>query len=137
MKSSHLLTERSPEMTSMTAADNTLYTFTISHYSEKVRWTLDHLKLPYHEICLTPVFHIGPTLKMGGRKQTTVPILVTAEASIQDSARILEWLHSHHGPLDIIPAEHQEEVIGAEARFNRIGRDVAPLHVRLELWQGR
>ncbi|MAM88674.1 glutathione S-transferase family protein [Allohahella sp. A8] len=109
----------------MTKADYTLYTFAMSHYSEKIRWSLDHMKLPYREVCMTPVFHIVPALRMGGRKQTTVPILVTPEASIQDSARILDWLETHHGPLDLIPAALRDEVMAVEARFNKIGRDVA------------
>ncbi|GAA3957387.1 glutathione S-transferase family protein [Allohahella marinimesophila] len=109
----------------MPEADYTLYTFAMSHYSEKIRWSLDHLTLPYREVCMTPLFHIVPALKMGGRKQTTVPILVTPEASIQDSARILGWLEEHHGPLDLIPPDIHDEVQAVEARFNKIGRDVA------------
>ena len=48
----------------------TLYTFAMSHYSEKIRWTLDACDIPYREVCLSPAFHMGPALRMGGRGQT-------------------------------------------------------------------
>ena len=59
----------------MTSAPLTLYTFAMSHFSEKIRWTLDACQLPYEERCLTPVFHMPTALHLGGRGQTTLPIV--------------------------------------------------------------
>lgn len=103
----------------------TLYTFAMSHYSEKIRWALDHSQIPYREVCMTPVFHIGPALLMGKRGQTTLPVLKTPGTAIQDSPRILSWLSKHCGPLAVLPPAHEAAVREVEKRFDAIGKDVA------------
>ncbi|KGM41671.1 hypothetical protein JY96_20765 [Aquabacterium sp. NJ1] len=103
----------------------TLYTFAMSHYSEKIRWTLDHSRLPYREVCMTPVFHMVPALRMGKRRQTTLPILQTPHRAIQDSPRILDWLAENLGPLDALPQNGMKQVREVEQRFDAIGKDVA------------
>jgi glutathione S-transferase len=103
----------------------TLYTFAMSHYSEKIRWTLDHCKLPYSEVCMTPAFHMGPALRMGRRGQTTLPILKTPSSFIQDSPRILDWLSENYGPLDLMPNLNGPAIRQVEKRFDAIGKDVA------------
>lgn len=108
-----------------THAPLTLYTFAMSHYSEKVRWTLDSSDIAYKEICLSPAFHIGPALRMGGRGQTTLPIVQGDGFSIQDSPRILTWLQSNRGPLAVMPLVLDTEVRKVEQRFDAIGKDVA------------
>jgi len=103
----------------------TLYTFAMSHYSEKVRWTLDHARLPYQEVRMAPVFHMGPALRMGKRGQTTLPVLKTPGGAIQDSSRILRWLEQQKPPLALIPQALSVEVHAVEQRFDAIGKDVA------------
>lgn len=103
----------------------TLYTFAMSHYSEKIRWTLDASDIAYREVCLSPAFHMGPALRMGGRGQTTLPILQGDGFSIQDSPRILTWLQSNRGPLAVMPLTLDTPVREVEQRFNAIGKDVA------------
>mgnify|MGYP003348220833 CR=1 FL=1 len=103
----------------------TLYTFAMSHYSEKVRWTLDVSDIPYREVCLSPAFHIGPALRMGGHGQTTLPILRSAQGSVQDSPRILSWLQAQCGPLAVMPHALDRQVRAVEQRFDAIGKDVA------------
>lgn len=102
-----------------------LYTFAMSHYSEKVRWTLDTSDIAYREVCLSPAFHIGPALRMGGRGQTTLPIIQGEGFSIQDSPRILSWLQSNRGPLAVMPLALDTRVRQVEQRFDAIGKDVA------------
>jgi glutathione S-transferase len=109
------------------APDLTLYTFAMSHYSEKIRWMLDHVGLPYRERCMTPAFHMLPALWMGKRGQTTLPILRTPDTAIQDSPRIIDWLSRHHGPLDVLPTVHAKAIREVEQRFDGIGKDVARL----------
>lgn len=103
----------------------TLYTFAMSHYSEKIRWLLDHARIPYREQCLTPVFHMLPALRMGKRGQTTLPVLRTPTEAVQDSPRIVTWLGQHCGPLDVLPIQHEQAVRAVEGRFDAIGKDVA------------
>lgn len=109
----------------ITATPLTLYTFAMSHYSEKVRWTLDTSDIPYREVCMSPAFHIAPALRMGGRGQTTLPIIQADEVSIQDSPRILSWLQLHRGPLAVMPSPIDSAVRDVEKRFDAIGKDVA------------
>jgi len=103
----------------------TLYTFAMSHYSEKIRWTLDRAGIAYTEVCMTPVFHMLPALSKGKRGQTTLPVLDTPTGSIQDSARIIDWLARRHAPLATLPAIHAQQIREVEARFNAMGKDVA------------
>jgi len=103
----------------------TLYTFAMSHYSEKIRWTLDVCDIPYREVCLSPAFHIAPALRMGGHGQTTLPIVQGDGYSVQDSPRILTWLQSNRGPLVVMPLAMDTAVREVEQRFNAIGKDVA------------
>jgi glutathione S-transferase len=103
----------------------TLYTFAMSHYSEKIRWTLDQAGIAYREVCMTPVFHMLPALSKGRRGQTTLPVLETPLGSIQDSPRIIDWLAEHHGPLATLPAAQAQAIREVEARFNAMGKDVA------------
>lgn len=103
----------------------TLYTFAMSHYSEKIRWTLDCSGIPYREVCMSPAFHILPALRMGRRGQTTLPILQSTQEAIQDSPRILTWVQTQCGPLAVMPEEHTEQLREVAQRFDAIGKDVA------------
>lgn len=108
-------------------AKYTLYTFAMSHYSEKIRWTLDAVQADYTEVFLSPVFHIAPALRMGGRAQTTLPVLRTPAGSIQDSTRILLWLERQGLLGNLLPAMQRDRVLAVEDRFDAIGKDVARL----------
>lgn len=111
----------------MSTTPFTLYTFAMSHYSEKIRWTLDVARVPYREVVMTPVFHMLPALRMGRRGQTTLPVLEGQGQRVQDSPRILDWLHREGRLSALIPNAHVAEVRAIEDRFNRIGKDVARL----------
>lgn len=109
----------------------TLHTFAMSHFSEKIRWTLDACAIPYVEHCQTPVFHMPLALRLGGRGQTTLPILAEGSRAIQDSPRILAWLAAERGPLPLLADTDREAVQAIERRFDAIGKDIARL-----LYQG-
>ncbi len=68
-----------------------LITIPISHYCEKVRWALDHLKISYIEECHSPPFHLLVTPRFGGK---TTPILVTKDGTFVDSTDCLKYLDS-------------------------------------------
>jgi len=112
-------------MNMTSSPDLTLYTFAMSHYSEKIRWTLDVSDIPYREVCLSPAFHIAPALRMGGRGQTTLPIIRVGSESVQDSPRILRLLQAQRGPLSVMPDEFSTLLRDVERRFDAIGKDVA------------
>lgn len=69
-----------------------LYQFPISHYCEKVRWTLDWKGMDYDLVNLMPGPHIAVTKKLADK--TTVPLLVNGETVIQDSTHIIDYLDS-------------------------------------------
>lgn len=68
------------------AAPAVLITMSHSHYSEKARWALDWLALPYREEPHVPLMHRLATMRNGGR---SVPVLVHGNRSFVDSTDIL------------------------------------------------
>ncbi len=103
-----------------------LHTFSISHFSEKARWMLDASGIDYVEKPWVPFLHVVPALRLGGRRATTVPILVTETGAVQDSTRILLWCEKHRAPFALMPTDPalREEVLAVEDRFDRIGTHV-------------
>lgn len=101
-----------------------LYTFSLSHFSEKIRWTLNASGLPFEEVPWTPFFHVPAALRRGGK--TTVPILETTGVKVQDSTSILLWLERNRVPFALLPTEpaEREAALAAEARFDQAGSHV-------------
>ena len=104
-----------------------LYTFSVSHFSEKIRWTLDHAGYAYTERRLTPFFHVPITLAKGGRKATTVPILEVDGQCIQDSTRILLRLEKHHGLALLGQGAEREAVLEWEDTLDKVGSQIIGL----------
>ena len=102
----------------------TLYTIAMSHYSEKIRWLMDIEGLPYREVALTPVFHVLPALRMGGRGRTTVPVLRSGEHTVQDSTHIIQWLSTRPGGLRTLPNAQRAEIMALEDEFDALGNSV-------------
>lgn len=91
-----------------------LYTFRISHFSEKVRWSLDLAGIPYEEKALLPGAHLAWTRRLA--KRTNVPILVMGDEVVQGSGAILDRLESdaRFAPFAVAP-EHRERAMELEA----------------------
>ena len=87
-----------------------LITIPISHYSEKARWALDYLKVPYQELAHMPPFHRNATKKYGG---TSVPVLVTDTGAATDSTDILRYLDRLY-PDKLYPIDPQLQLLGIE-----------------------
>jgi glutathione S-transferase len=104
-----------------------LYTFSISHFSEKIRWTLGLEKIPFEEVPWTPPFHVV-SARMSG-PATTVPVIESGRSRVQDSTRILHWLDTNRGPLSLLPRDEatRQAVLDTEHRFDEIGGDVIRL----------
>ena len=70
-----------------------LYVFSISHYCEKAKWALNHLRIDYDLHPLLPGPHIAFAKKLGLRRGA-LPILRTESEVIQGSSSILDWAES-------------------------------------------
>jgi glutathione S-transferase len=68
-----------------------LITIPVSHYCEKIRWTLTRLQIPFVEERHMPPFHQLATRRAGGQ---SVPVLITVTHTLTDSADILKYLDS-------------------------------------------
>ncbi|MBL8609989.1 MAG: glutathione S-transferase [Myxococcales bacterium] len=79
----------------------TLYTFHISHFSEKARWGLALAGVPFSERALLPGLHMARLRRIAPR--TTVPVLVRGATVIQGSSAILDHAASALGRAALEP----------------------------------
>ncbi len=101
-----------------------LYQFPISHYCEKVRWTLDYKNLNYEVKNLIPGLHALKTKKLS--PQTSVPIVIHDDQAIQGSSQIISYLDKTFPTPYLTPKEAQirnkalewEEYIDKEIGIN-------------------
>lgn len=103
-----------------------LYTFGVSHFSEKARWLLDASGSEYREVRWTPFFHALPALRRSAGRATTVPILKHARGHVQDSTAILLWLDANLPGFDLLPRDPgaRAEALEIEERCDRAGAHV-------------
>lgn len=66
-----------------------LITIPLSHYCERARWALDRCGASYHEDQHLQMFHLSQVRRAGGRH--TVPLLVTPDGPLTDSAEIVAY----------------------------------------------
>lgn len=79
----------------------TLYTFHISHFSEKARWGLELAGVPFVERRLLPGLHMVRLRRIAAK--TTVPVLVDGATVIQGSSAILDHVASALGRRGLEP----------------------------------
>ena len=79
-----------------------LYTFAISHFSEKVRWVLDLEGIVYEEKQLLPGLHPFTTRRLASK--ACVPVLRQGHMVIQGSAAIIRALPGIFGARRLEPA---------------------------------
>jgi glutathione S-transferase len=93
-----------------------LITLPISHYCEKARWALERAGIPYREERHVQGIHQVIARRAGGG--ITLPVLVTPEGAIGDSAEILAWVDQRTSPeRRLFPPEP-----GARDRVERLSR---------------
>jgi glutathione S-transferase len=114
-----------------------LVTIPISHYCEKARWALERAAIPYREERHVQGVHQVAARRAGGAK--TVPVLVTPEGVLADSARILAWVDERTAPAErLFPADPGERtaVEALCARFDEVlgpsGRRLMYVHMLRE-----
>ncbi len=89
-----------------------LITIPISHYCEKARWALTRAGLPYREERHVQGIHRLAARRAGGG--VTVPVLVTPEGAIGESALILQWVDAHTPPeRRLLPSDGARACRGA------------------------
>ena len=108
-----------------------LITIPISHYCEKARWALDRAGVGYREQAHLQLIHWVHARRAGGGR--TVPVLVTPEGVLSESADILEYA-DRHAPPDrrLFP---DGDALAAEARaLERDFDDRLGPHGRRWMW---
>jgi glutathione S-transferase len=83
-----------------------LWQLELSHYNEKVRWALDHKRIPHIRRSLLPGVHIFATRRLTGSVATT-PVLTLDGRSIGDSTRIIAALEERWPEPPLYPAGGQ------------------------------
>jgi len=106
-----------------------LITIPISHYCEKARWALERAGLEYREERHIQGVHQIAARMAGGR--VTVPVLVTPDGSIGDSAEILSWVDERTPPEQRLYPEDPHERSEVEDLCRRFDEDLGPAGRRL------
>lgn len=91
-----------------------LYTFWISHFSEKVRWGLEFEGISFEEHALLPGPHVLTLKRISGQQQ--VPVLVHGEEVLQGSGAILDALPRLFGKSRLQPWCETEDSSSESAR---------------------
>jgi glutathione S-transferase len=106
-----------------------LVTIPISHYCEKARWALERAGLAYREEPHVQGIHRLAARRAGGG--ATVPVLVTPDGVIADSAEILAWVDERTPPEHrLFPADSGERR-EVEALCRRLDEQLGPAGRRL------
>ena len=94
-----------------------LLTIPISHYCEKARWALERAQIDYTEVPHVQLVHRFVAMRTGaGRK---VPILVTGDGALAESAAIVRWA-DRRLPEDerLVWADDETEITELERDFD-------------------
>jgi glutathione S-transferase len=89
----------------MSDARPTLIQLDISHYSEKVRWALDHKRVPHVRRSPLPGTHIPIVFALTGGESITLPLLRMDGRAISDSTAILAAIEERYPQPPLYPAD--------------------------------
>lgn len=107
-------------MATQTAEKPVLWQIDISHYSEKVRWALEHKGVDHNRRSILPGSHIPIALVLTRGAQPTVPVLSLEGRNIGDSTEIIAALEAKYPdpPLYPIDASERTQAIELEEWFD-------------------
>lgn len=93
----------------------TLYQMPVSHFCEKIRWTLAYKRLPYKYKNLLPGLHARTAKKLTG--QTSVPIIRDGDNVVAHSAAIISYLDEEYPRFPLTPknTEMKQKALDIEA----------------------
>ncbi len=106
-----------------------LLTIPISHYCEKARGALERTGIPYREERHVQGVHQLVARRAGGG--ITVPVLVTPDAVIGDSAEILAWVDRRTPPEHRLFPEDPDARREVESLCRRLDQGLGPRGRRL------
>lgn len=104
-----------------------LWHLPVSHYSEKVRWALDHKRIPHDRRALIGGLHIPVALLITKGRSYTLPILELDGRIIGDSTAIIAALEQRYPDWPLYPrdpVEHARALELEEWFGTRLGPDV-------------
>lgn len=110
----------------------TLWHIKVSHYNEKVRWALDHKRVPHRRRAPMPLFGTAPAAWLMTRG-TTVPILRLDGRTIADSTAIVAALEERYPDPPLYPADPAERARALELE-DFFDEQLAPYVRRLGWW---
>jgi glutathione S-transferase len=85
-----------------------LWQLQISHYVEKVRWTLDYKRVPHIRRSLLPGLHAVTTKRLTG-DTSTAPVLTIDGRSIGDSTRIIALIEERWPQPPLYPDDPAQQ----------------------------
>src|SRR5262245_48273069 len=85
-----------------------LWHLPVSHYSEKVRWALDHKALPHDRHAPIAGYHMALALYLTRGRHYTLPVLELDGTRIGDSTAIIAALERAHPESPLYPADPDE-----------------------------
>jgi glutathione S-transferase len=106
-----------------------LVTIPISHYCEKARWALEHAGFEYREERHVQGIHRVAARRAGG--DATVPVLVTPDGALGDSAEILAWVDERSASERRLFPDDRVERTEVEALCRRFDERLGPSGRRL------
>lgn len=86
----------------------TLFQLDISHYSEKIRWALDHKQVPHVRRSPLPGSHIPISLALTRGKSVYLPLLRLDGRTIADSTAILAAIEQRYPEPPLYPADPEQ-----------------------------
>jgi glutathione S-transferase len=104
-----------------------LWHLPVSHYSEKVRWALDHKRIPHDRRALIGGVHIPIALLITRGRSYTLPVLELDGLSIGDSTAIIAALEERYPDQPLYPSEpaQRARALDLEDWFDtRLGPDI-------------
>lgn len=88
--------------------ETTLWHISISHYSEKARWALDHKGVPYRPRAPIPGAHMVVAAWLTRGRNLTFPVIDLNGCHIGDSSEIIGALEERHPKPALYPADPAE-----------------------------
>jgi glutathione S-transferase len=109
-----------------------LWQLQISHYNEKVRWALDHKRIPHVRRSLLPGPHSVKAKQLTGDIDTT-PVMTIERRSIGDSTRIIAVLEERWPEPPLYPEDEEERLRALELE-DYFDEELGP-HIRRAVYQ--
>lgn len=104
-----------------------LWHLPVSHYSEKVRWALDHKQIPHDRRALIGGLHIPIALLVTRGRSYTLPVLELDGLRIGDSTAIIATLEEQYPDPPLYPSEPAQRARALELEDwfdTRLGPDI-------------